>query len=386
MAQDRKDTLTMNKNAVRQKLYFGLFGYQNSGWGVCRRYLMKELTGIIDLHVLQNEADADCNVGLDGMLFQGLKDADFMPFFTRIRGTRNIGYTFFEKELTQASIENARRFDLVLAGSTWCRERMQEKGIANCDVLLQGIDPDIFHPISDVKTDDRFVIFSGGKFELRKSQDLVLRAIKIMQDRHPDVWLINSWYNLWEGSIRMMEASRHITFKHTPGQSWQATMLRTYQQNGLDPGRIITCDLVPYEKQRQLFAQTDLGVFPNRCEGGTNLVMMEYMACGKPVVASFTSGHKDIMTPENALWLKELHDLKIVDHAGEAICRWQEPSLEELLAQLEYAYQNRSAIAEIGRKAGESLGHLTWKKSAQRLVQFINTLGQGFALRRGVAS
>ena len=40
----------------------------------------------------------------------------------------------------------------------------------------------------------------------------------------------------------------------------------------------------------KIYKNSDLGLFPNRCEGGTNLVLMEYMACGKPIVATRTDG------------------------------------------------------------------------------------------------
>ena len=44
-----------------------------------------------------------------------------------------------------------------------------------------------------------------------------------------------------------------------------------------------------------LLKQSDLAVFPNRCEGGTNLVAMEAIACGIPTVLSANSGHLDLM-------------------------------------------------------------------------------------------
>ena len=362
------------QNNFGGKLYLGLYGQKNSGWGVCGQYFEKELSKIAELHVLSGENSAASDTILDGVLFQGLQGADFMALFKGFRGQKNLGYAFFEKELTTASINNSGNFDLVLAGSRWCLERMREKGIENSDVLLQGIDPDIFYPITEARHNDRFVVFSGGKFELRKGQDLVLQALKIFQQRHSDVLLVNCWYNMWEPSVRMMESSQLIKFSFDPGQSWEKNMLHTYIQNGLDPDRIITCDLIPNDQLRRLYAQTDLGLFPNRCEGGTNLVMMEYMACAKPVIASNTSGHRDILTSENALCLNALRDLTIVDPHGETVCRWQEPSLDELLAQLEYAYGNRTAIAEIGRKAGMSLKQLTWTHSATRLIAFINAL------------
>jgi glycosyltransferase involved in cell wall biosynthesis len=358
-------------NRCSAKIYLGLYGPKNTGWGVCGRYFEKELSKIADLHVIRGEKGSIGNAILDGVVFQGLQGADFIPLFTEVRGTMNLGYVFFEKELTAASIRNSACFDLVLAGSTWCLERMRAKGIVNCDVLLQGIDPDIFFPIQEAADSDRFVVFSGGKFELRKSQDLVLRALKIFQERHSDVWLVDCWYNTWEASVRMMESSQLINFRFDPEQSWDQNMLRTYIQNGLDPNRILTCDLVPNEQLRRLYAQTDIGIFPNRCEGGTNLVMMEYMACGKPVIASHTSGHRDILTPENALCLNALQDLTVVDPQGNTVCRWQEPSLDELLAQLEYAYGHRAAIAAIGHRAGETMKKFTWKHAAERLAGFI---------------
>lgn len=376
--QERK-----NKNCSQAKIgtggsnksiYLGLVKGDGYGWGVCSRYLIQELSKKRTIHVLSESDGSASSPKLDGVLFQALTNIHLEPMFAEARGGRNIGYTFFENELTPQSVENAKKYDLVLGGSTWCRERLLEKGIKNCDVLIQGIDPDLFYPIETNPTPDRFVIFSGGKFELRKGQDLVLKAVKVLQDRYPDVWLVNCWYNLWPASTKLMGYSRHIRFEHHEGASWEQTMNRTYVENGLDVKRIITHQLLPQNKQRDLFAQTDIGVFPNRCEGGTNLVLMEYMACAKPVIASNTSGHKDIVTKDNALVLKDLSDFYVRDAGGTLIARWEEPSLDELIAQLEYAYHNRSAIQEVGCRAGHDLMRFTWQQSAGRLIDLIDEL------------
>lgn len=354
---------------TRQTVYLGLVKGENYGWGMCSRYLIEALSKDLDVHVLvEEDGSAKCD-RLDGPLFQGLANHEFTPIFPEAAGTRNFAYTFFENELTPHSIENAKRFELVFGGSTWCRDRMVEKGIQNCGILIQGIDPDVFHPVHEIKPEDRFVLFSGGKFELRKGQDLVLRALKILQEKYSDIWLVNCWYNLWPASTRLMEYSRHIQFKYRENEAWRDCMRRTVVLNGLDPERIITYELVPHEQQRELFAQTDIGVFPNRCEGGTNLVMMEYMACAKPVIASNTSGHKDILTEHNALRLDALSGFNVNDARGQIIARWQEPSVDELVAQIEYAYHHRNDIRAIGRQAGEDLKQLTWEHTAGCLKQ-----------------
>jgi glycosyltransferase involved in cell wall biosynthesis len=309
-----------------------------------------------------NEADGTLeNDNLNGKLFKALTNGDFFSQFENARGKENYGYTFFENELTAHSVENAKKYDIVLAGSTWCRDRMLEKGIHNCGVL----------PITEEKAQHDFVIFSGGKFELRKGQDLVLCALKILQEKYADIILVNCWYNIWPESLKLMGYSRFIKFEYQE-KSWRDLMNHTYVINGLDPDRIRTYDLVANEIQREIYRNTDIGIFPNRCEGGTNLVLMEYMACAKPVIASYTSGHKDIVRDDNALLLNELRDINIAGPDDKLIARWQEPSVDELVAQIEYAYHHRDKIKKLGLISGRDLQKFTWEKCAQNLLDQLN--------------
>ena len=338
---------------------------------MCSRYLIRELSRLTDCRVLSDADGSASNGELEGSLFQALTGVDFFPMFPKARARRNYGYTFFENELTRHSLENAKTYDLVLAGSSWCRDRLLERGIANCDVLIQGIDPQLFHPAGEEPDEDRFILFSGGKFELRKGQDLVLRAVKVLQDKYPDIWLVNCWYNLWPESMRLMESSKHIRFEAREG-SWQEVMRRTYELNGLDASRIVTCDLMAPELLPELYRRTHLGVFPNRCEGGTNLVLMEYMACGRPAVVSHATGHTDVATADNALLLREMSEFRIVGADRKPFARWAEPSLDELVSRIEYAYSHREGLKAIGRKAAASMQGFTWQAMAEALLRTLN--------------
>jgi glycosyltransferase involved in cell wall biosynthesis len=332
--------------------------------------LIRELTQLTKCQVVNSEDDSVCNAVRGGKLFQAITGIDFLPLFEKVRGRRNIGYTFFENELKASSIVNAKRYDLILGGSSWCRDRMLEKGITHCDVLIQGIDPDFYYPIDEVEQRDHFVIFSGGKFELRKGQDLALRAVKILQDKYDDILLVTCWYNIWPESMKLMAYSKHIRFQYRE-RNWQDLMSHVCTENGLDLDRVRTCELIPKELQRELYRQTDLGIFPNRCEGGTNLVLMEYMACAKPVVASNTSGHRDVVTRENALLLNDLSPYNIVDGQNQLFASWQEPSLDELVAQIEYAYHHRDEIQTLGRRAGRDMKQFTWRRTAEHLLDLL---------------
>ncbi len=354
-----------------ETLYLGLVSGHNYGWGVCSRYLIQELSRIAKCQVLTEADETATHENLNGKLFQALTSGDFFAMFENARGQENYGYTFFENELSEHSVENAKKYDLVLAGSSWCRDRMLEKGITNGGVLIQGVDPAIFHPIDAEKSPDNFVIFSGGKFELRKGQDLVLQAVKILQQKYADIILANCWYNKWPQSAELMRYSKYIEFEIPETDSWQDLMHHIYKINGLDPTRTVTFDLVPNDFQREIYKNTDIGIFPNRCEGGTNLVLMEYMACAKPAIVSNTSGHKDIVNDENAILLNDMRDINLYGPHNELVARWQEPSLDELIAQIEYAYHHREEIKRMGRQAGDDLKNYTWERSAQSLLDTI---------------
>ncbi|BBO79778.1 hypothetical protein DSCO28_03440 [Desulfosarcina ovata subsp. sediminis] len=366
----------MNTNLFQRfendTLFLGLSSGKNFGWGVCSQYLIQELSTMTRTHVLSETAGSAVNAHLPGKLFVGLTDVQFYPLYDQARGRENYGYTFFENTLSAVSVENARRFDKILAGSTWCRDRMLEHGISNCGVLLQGIDPEKFHPVKKRRLSDAFVIFSGGKFELRKGQDLVLRAFKILQQKYSDIVLVNCWYNMWPNSVKLMGASPHIRMNCMDTRNWVSFMENVYAQNGLNPKQIKTLDIVPNYILRDIYAQTDIGLFPNRCEGGTNLVLMEYMACGKPVIVSNTSGHKDVVDSQNAILLNDLKPFHLkLDPGGSIMAHWEEPSIDEIVESIEYAYHHREKIQAQGDCAAERMKALTWRKSAESLMNSI---------------
>ena len=117
-----------------------------------------------------------------------------------------------------------------------------------------------------------------------------------------------------------------------------------------------------------VYAKTDIGLFPNRCEGGTNLVLMEYMASGRPAIASYTSGHTDIINSENSLMLTDLEEFNIYENE-KPTAEWEEASVEEIVENIEYAYHNRSIIKTLGKKAAEDMELFTWNDTAKYLYE-----------------
>jgi len=267
-----------------KRLYYAGQPGDGYGWGVCNRYLSRELGKLCDVQ-------CGTMVGqMDAPLFMPLRDHDFNPV-SNARGTRNFAYTFFESELGPEAPANAARYETVFCGSTWCQERMAAAGIHNTEVLVQGVDHELFHPTkTKPNKDGKLRLFSGGKFEYRKGQDIVIAAVDLLAKKF-EVELTASWYNQWPVTMVSMVKSKHLS------EPVLAALQRICSsRNQHNAPSIQFLPPMPHTSLAAAMHQTDIGIFPNRCEGGTNLVLMEYLACGKPAVVTYGTGHRDVMT------------------------------------------------------------------------------------------
>jgi glycosyltransferase involved in cell wall biosynthesis len=184
-----------------------------------------------------------------------------------------IGVIFFEQPLSPQAIERAKSYDILIAGSTWNEELLCSYGLTNVRTFIQGIDRSLFHPAPKRNLyPGRFLIFTGGKAEPRKGQDIVVKAFRIFARKHPEAMLVTAWNSPWP-------------------------QLR----NGMDldlsefADRVIDVGAVPNGQMATVYRECDVGLFPNRAEGGTNLVAMECIACGLPVILSLNTGHLDLV-------------------------------------------------------------------------------------------
>lgn len=352
-----------------KNLYLALSYGENFGWGVCSKYLKQEITKLYpNSYLLDNICKHDEIKYFPGLVFHALVSHTFEPLY-KARGDINVGYCFFEQELNYLSLENAKKYDLILGGSTWNEYKLKAAGIKHSAKLIQGIDPQIFF-YQQPKDFNHFVIFSGGKFEFRKAQDVVIKAVSIMQKKYPDVVLINAWFNMWPQTMLSMANSKNIFF-NLKGNNYIKIINNLLYDNGIDLDRTITLELVDNYKLPEIYKLTDIGLFPNRCEGGTNLVLMEYMATGRTVIATYATGHKDIVNNNNAYLLNNNRELKILDN-NTILFDWVEPDIDEVIAKLEYAYFHREENVQKGVIAAKELKNFTWENSAKSLIQQIN--------------
>ncbi|WP_341992771.1 glycosyltransferase family 4 protein, partial [Azorhizobium sp. AG788] len=216
---------------------------------------------------------------------------------SRFRGRRNVGVIAYENtRFTPEVMARARQYDRIVVHSTYNKQLLEIWGFDNVGLSFQGIDPaEMVEASPSGRFGDRFVVFSGGKLEFRKGQDIVLAAFLRFRQRHPEALLVTAWQNAWpEVGMTMAESPlvpmppRILPNRMVDVKTWA-------MENGADEEGFLDLGFLGRNQIAGVLADCDAALFPNRCEGATNLVAMEAMACGVPVVLSNNTGHRDLL-------------------------------------------------------------------------------------------
>lgn len=288
------------------------------------------------------------------------------------RGTPDIGVIFFEDTRIGAEdLERAKRFKLIVCGSNWNTDICRGAGLTNVVRVWQGVDPVSFHAGPRNKSlSQRFVVFSGGKFEHRKAQDLVVAAFKAFHSRHADALLLASWHSPWPAKATTMSQSTHV--KGVPALVDNGLQITPWLlEQGLPRNSFIDTGLVANVTVPRLLAESDCAVCVSRYESGTNLVAMEAMAMGLPVILSANTGHLDVLGDEHCYPVRTMNAVP-PPREGTGTDGWGEASVDEIVEQLEAIYQNREAAAARGARAAELMTNFSWKKQVNELIEALD--------------
>ena len=185
--------------------------------------------------------------------------------------------------------------------------------------------------------------------------------------------LITAWFNQWLKNMRTMTSSPHIKFT-TTATEFQELVAHTLLENGIALNRVLVLGPAPNPMFASVYQNSDVGVFPSRAEAGTNLVLMEYMACGKPAIVSDFSGHKDVANEENAILLGKITPINVHDAKEQFFGNWGEPTVSDIVDRLEWAYHNRDKTALIGKAAGALMRTWTWRAMAEAVLAVVRKL------------
>lgn len=210
----------------------------------------------------------------------------------------------------EAGVAKLNAYDVIVAGSRWTERVLKEKGVERVILAHQGYDERVFLPrpdpfremelLSDRITGMREIVrrplvFSGGKLEFRKGQDIVVEAFKRFRatPEGKDAVLVTAWDNQWPQTMDGLWLSGYV--KGVPQvKSGRLDVVPWLVANGLPAESVIDCGRLSPPELAQVMRACTVGVFPNRAESGNNLVLAEALGTGLPCIVSGGHGHDDV--------------------------------------------------------------------------------------------
>lgn len=308
-------------------------------------------------------------LALDFPLLLALGDRlDLPDQVLSLTGTPTIGVAFCESAvIPKANMRKLAHLAGHITGSTWNTTLLESHGLSRVRYCPQGVDLALFKPGPRAPLHPgRFTVLSGGKLEYRKGQDLVIAAFAKFRARHDDALLVTAWHNPWPAAAAEMARSPHV--KGAPqvvnGRldvgGWLAA-------NGIEASAHVDLGPVAHHSLPATLRAMDVALLPSRCEGGTNLVAMECMACATPVILSRNTGHLDLIGADNCYTLD--FQIPIGDLTGRADLKgWGESAIEEIVAKLETAYSDRADAARRGANGAVFMQDWGWPTQIDRLL------------------
>ena len=262
------------------------------------------------------------------------------------------------------------KYDALVCGSNWNANILKAQTKRDVKVILEGVDTSLFcpGPKSGILDPGNFYIFSGGKIEPRKGQDLVLLAFKEFSRRHANGFLVTAWHSPWTQFSVGVKGKLDVPIELD--ETGKVNVKKWATDNGIDPGRVIEIFQLPNQMMPMILREMDVALQPSRAEACTNLPVKEAMACGIPVIVSENTGMKDLITEDNCLPLRR--QTSIPDTADWGNEGWGESDVDEIVDALELLYADHKRRKAIGARAAEWIAaNRTWQRHARELKEFV---------------
>jgi glycosyltransferase involved in cell wall biosynthesis len=294
---------------------------------------------------------------------------DFVP--SDCFGDRNIGRCVFENTELSRARDAVAKYDALLVASQWNADLIAQASGRQPRVVYEGVDTSLFcpGPKSGLMDSDKFYVFSGGKIEFRKAQDLVIIAFKKFAQTRKDCVLVTAWHSIWPHmSVGFKGRLAHPV---ETGAQGALNIPKWVQQNGINPQSVIDIGLVPNPMMPAVLREMDVSLQPSRAEACTNLPVKEAMACAVPVIAAANTGMRDLLRDDNCI---ALNTQRRVDFGAAASTQgWGESDIDEIVAALEFAYEHRDRARQIGVRSRQWLleNDRTWQAHSRAVKAWI---------------
>lgn len=202
-------------------------------------------------------------------------------------------------------------------------------------IIPNGIDTERFCPTKkpiDHLNDGKFNILFVGRLEKRKGLGYLLKAYNLLKREHPEIRLIIVG----------------------PGERLLKKYKQTIQENDIKD--VVFAGYVPYDDLPRYYCSSHVFCAPATGEESFGIVLLEAMACGKPVVATNIEGYAGLITNG-----KE----------GILVPPKDEKSLRDALSTF---LADRSLLTATGERGRITAEDYKWDRVASKILDYYNEL------------
>ena len=199
------------------------------------------------------------------------------------------------------------------------------------EIWSSGVNTDIFKPLYISRKNNPFRLIYHGDLGKKRKIDNVVKSLAILKEYEIEFFILGSGEALNElnNLVKKLGLTKRVIL-HAP---------------------------VSYKKVPEYINRADVGILPLPNWPGWNvsspIKLFEYLACGKPVIATKISAHINILEGRN-----------FVFWANSA-------SPQDIANAIKEAYMKREYYTNLGNKARKFvIENYTWEKQAQKLGTF----------------
>lgn len=262
-------------------------------------------------------------------------------------------YTFFELDtMTDQEKHNLKSCENIFVASKWARRVLTDNGISSdITVCPLGVDTDIFKPFENDTNNNKYIFYNIGKWEKRKSHDVLIECFNKSFSEQDDVelWLFshNPFLNTyetqeWVNLVKNSKLAKKI--KIFPRFATQIELYNTVKM-------------------------ADCGIFCSRAEGWNNGVI-ESMSMGKPVIVTDYSAHQEYCNDKNSFLVNITETEPAIDNKwfnGQG--NWAkitEDCKEQIIFYMKKCYNNQIYKNSSGLKTANNY---KWENTARILYE-----------------
>jgi glycosyltransferase involved in cell wall biosynthesis len=261
-------------------------------------------------------------------------------------------YTVWETtKLPQQWLQYRDSYKAVMTTSRWGAEVLKDEGYENVHYAPLGVESDIFQPWGPVnRRYERKTFFWLSHNQYRKGLDVMLRAWDAFHKDRPLSLLILMGAGVRSKMSEAAEVSRR----------WLGFEIQEFVERGISVYEIV--DPVSDLDLAAIYRGVDFTICSSRSEG-FGFVVVESMACGKPVIHGNYGGTRDFTLPGGLTFQGDRVRADYSDKGFEYVGDWWEPRHEELVARMIDAFDMRGPEYEALSSAGVRLArtHFSWR-------------------------